>query len=288
MGHVEEQRSRGVRNIGGEFPCQAQAHEILGQQEVRRPLVDLRFVLADPKKLGRAEAGERGIRDELDELFRADARRDPIALRLAALVTPDQRRVEDSIALVEKHHAVHLAGESHGGDVFAAETRPLEHGADSLDSGLPPVLGVLLGPAGLGHPHGLVVAGRGAHHVAVRPHDHRARARRADVDAHEVGHEIVAPGFSPADVPPALIVAPGFSPAPVSSRVVSTLLRPNSSSGANQLFENPRMAILAVVYRARCERGSSKCNRPLPPSAHQASEYGRKTSAAKAAGLLFA
>ena len=71
---------------------------------------------------------------------------DLVALGGGALIVPKNRRPDDLAGLVEKHRAVHLAGKADGGDVGGLELSLLDDGADDLDGGFPPVVGVLLAP----------------------------------------------------------------------------------------------------------------------------------------------
>src|SRR5712691_12825799 len=141
---------------------------------MRRALVHFRLIVAHPEELRRGKPREGRVRDKLNQLFSADLGSDPIALRLAPLVAPDERRTEDGVRLVEQHYAVHLPGEADDGNVRAFEASLLERSPNSAQGRLPPVLGVLLGPAGLGHPHWLVVSSGRADDMTVRADDHRA------------------------------------------------------------------------------------------------------------------
>ena len=61
VGHVEQQRARGVADLGGVRPGQAVADVVLGQEDLADPVPVLRLVLADPEQLGGGEAGQRGV-----------------------------------------------------------------------------------------------------------------------------------------------------------------------------------------------------------------------------------
>ena len=66
-GHVEEERSRGVRDVDRPLAREHEADVVLRQQHVRDPLVDLRLVAAQPEELRGGEAGERTVAGQLDE-----------------------------------------------------------------------------------------------------------------------------------------------------------------------------------------------------------------------------
>ena len=84
--------------------------------------------------------------------------------------------------LIEKHEAVHLAGESHAMNLASGNAGFGEHAADGLASRVPPVLGALLGPQRALHPH-VFVHGRitGADDPA-RVHQEGPRPTRSDID----------------------------------------------------------------------------------------------------------
>ena len=190
MGDIKKQSPGSVGNIGGEFPRQAIADEILGKQEVSNALEDLGLIVANPKHFGGAETGKRRVGNVLNKLCRSHLVGDPIALRLAALIAPDQRGAQHRPGFVEQHHAVHLPGKSHRGNFRAFYAGLLEGGADGHQCRLPPVFRVLFSPTRPVHAHGLVVAGGCSHHVPVRSNNHGARARGPHIDSHHVSHKI--------------------------------------------------------------------------------------------------
>ena len=81
-----------------------------------------------------------------------DALLDLRALRGRALVVPEDRRAQHRTAVVLHHEAVHLPGETDG-----AVGQPLEHRLRRA----PPVLGILLGPAGVGGRERVALLGDG-------------------------------------------------------------------------------------------------------------------------------
>src|SRR5580700_9301420 len=111
----------------------------------------VRFMFANPEKFGQSEVGEGGIRNELDEFFAADGGMQPVALRLSALVGPDESRTKDLAFCVEHNAAVHLTGEGDGVDFLRVTGgySGFEATGDGKLGGAPPVFGVLLGPADL-------------------------------------------------------------------------------------------------------------------------------------------
>jgi hypothetical protein len=76
---------------------------------------------------------------------------------------------------------VHLAGEAHAGDFFAAEVRSRKRLPNSNAGGAPPVFGALLGPADLRRSEGLVVFGGGRDDAAAAIEDDGAGSSGANV-----------------------------------------------------------------------------------------------------------
>ena len=118
---VEEQGAGSVRYVGRQLSGKAEADKILGEKKVRHALEGSGFVIANPQELGRAESGEGGVGNVLNKPFRPHPAGDPIALRLAALIAPNQGRAKKPPSSVEQYDAVHLAGKTDGGDVRAGK-----------------------------------------------------------------------------------------------------------------------------------------------------------------------
>ena len=57
------------------------------------------------------------------------------------------------VGVIEDHQAVHLAGEADAAHLGAGDSGLRERAANRLTSGIPPVLGALLGPQRPLHPH---------------------------------------------------------------------------------------------------------------------------------------
>ncbi len=157
----------------------------MGQRTWRDLAEDFGLVLAHPEELGEGEVGERGVGDELDELFVADGVVEPVGFGLGALVAPDERGAEDAAVGVEHDAAVHLAGEADGFDLDAVAGGGcgFEGAEDGFLRGAPPVFGVLLGPADVRGGDGGVVGGVGGEDLACAVDEDGAGAAGADVDA---------------------------------------------------------------------------------------------------------
>jgi len=115
---------------------------VLGQQDVRDAPVDLGLVLGQPQQLGRGEPGQRSVAGQLHEPIEADALLDLLTLRLRAPVVPQDRGAQRTASRVERDEPVHLAREPDAGGVGGVEL------LEDLRRPAPPVLGILLAPAG--------------------------------------------------------------------------------------------------------------------------------------------
>ena len=74
-------------------------------------------MFANPENFCQGEVGESGITGELDDVFAAEGRVQPVALGTAAGVAPDERGAKDLSVGIEQDSSVHLACQSDGSDV---------------------------------------------------------------------------------------------------------------------------------------------------------------------------
>lgn len=103
-----------------------------------------------------------------------------------AHVAPDERGANDIPALIEKDSAVHLAREADRGDVFAGQIRARKRFAHGGARDVPPILGLLLGPAYLRGGKGPMIL-RGRRDKATRLIDEQgARPAGANVNSDNV------------------------------------------------------------------------------------------------------
>jgi hypothetical protein len=145
-------------------------------------------VTAQPQQLRRREAGQRAVAGAGDQLGEPDPLLDLGALLSRPAVVPQDGGADHAAGRVERHEPVHLPAQPDPGDVGDAER------GEHLLGRVPPVLGVLLRPAGPRRRER--IAGLGAR-------DHRARLvdgerldrRRADVEADRGAHlwELIPP-----------------------------------------------------------------------------------------------
>jgi hypothetical protein len=141
-------------------------------------------MLAQPQQLRRGEPGHRqiaGDRAELPHVFEFGA------LDLAAAVVPQDRRAQHAALRIQHGGAVHLPAESDRLDRGRIQT--LLHGDQHqpihrLQCGLPPVFGILLGPAWPRPRDRQRLAGAGTQR-AVAIEQHRLDRGGAEIDADE-------------------------------------------------------------------------------------------------------
>ena len=98
-------------------------------------------MLAEPQQLRCGEPGQRPVPRQLDEAGEPDAPFDLIALGSGALVVSEGCRTDHSAPVVDDDEA-YLTRQAE------AATSPSATSASADSGGAPPVLGILLGPAG--------------------------------------------------------------------------------------------------------------------------------------------
>ena len=66
IGDIQQQHSAGIGNFGREISSHAKAHVVFGQQNLPRPRIETGLVFSQPQDLGRGEARQRGIGNQLN------------------------------------------------------------------------------------------------------------------------------------------------------------------------------------------------------------------------------
>ena len=102
-----------------------------------------------------------------------------------ALVCPDDSVPHRLSVLIHRHHTVHLAGKADAGDLILGHVGLGEDDLQAAHHRVPPVLRVLLGPAGLGGGEGVLLRGGGQYRALV-VHEDALRAGGADVQTDQV------------------------------------------------------------------------------------------------------
>src|SRR5579875_931974 len=193
MPYIEQTGPGGVRDLHCRDAGEQKANVIFGQEHEPRLRVYLRLVIAYPQQLWRGEAGQRRITDILDKLARADLLGDPAALCVAALVGPDDTGTQNAILAIQQHNTVHLAGEAHPAhirSVHAEASRRHQARANGRRGRLPPVVGILLRPAGLRMKERIIDEGISQDTPIVSREESSLDARRAEIDAEQCLHHI--------------------------------------------------------------------------------------------------
>ena len=140
--------------------------------------VQLRLVPAQPQQLRRGEPGQCAVAGQLDEPGEADALLDLRALGGGALVVPQDRGAQHALLGVEDDEPVHLPRQT---------DRPFGQPAQDAFGGAPPVLRLLLRPAGMWPPERVLRARRGEH-VPLLVNGDALDGRGADIEADERRH----------------------------------------------------------------------------------------------------
>jgi hypothetical protein len=142
MPDVEEERARGIGDIGRALAGEPQPEEILRKHDRARPGERVGLVLSQPHDLRRREPGKGAVAGQRDQAIQADELLDLTALLRRPLVVPQDRRTNDPVGPVERDEPVHLAREPNRG-------RPAAEGGERLRRRGNPPLRILLGPARL-------------------------------------------------------------------------------------------------------------------------------------------
>ena len=156
---IEHCSSRRVGNLGREFARQSKTNVILGQQNMPYMFEILRLMIAHPQQFRQRKSSQHWIGGMFDHLRGAQKLIDPIHLRLAALVAPDQRWADDFVIAIENHQPVHLPRKSDAPDLIAVDSGGSQRTANRFECRVGPVLRALLGPQRLLH-HDVFVSNR--------------------------------------------------------------------------------------------------------------------------------
>ena len=95
--YIEESSTGCIRDVAGKIAGELEAHVVFRQQQFLYAIEMLRFVVTDPEQLRKSEAREHWVRGAFQNHFFAGGVIDPVHLRLAALVAPDQRGPDHAV-----------------------------------------------------------------------------------------------------------------------------------------------------------------------------------------------
>ena len=183
MLHVKQQHAGGVGVIAG-----VDARELVGQVVLREhDLCDLfevfRLVFAHPEELRGGEAREGNVRRQSRELVLADGIVEVVDLLKRASVIPQNRRANDVVGCVQRNKAVHLPA---GADAcnFTCVKAAQQLGNTGHNCA-PPVLGLLLRPAGVWEDERILVRDL-VHDRAGFIHQQQLARGRAEIDTDKI------------------------------------------------------------------------------------------------------
>ena len=187
---VKEAGAGRFGHVGQHPPRQPEADVILRAAENLHPREILRLLVAQPEKLAAGIAGEHAVIRVAQKSFHAArAPGNPVALLLRALVAPQNRGTNHAHFSVQRHKTVHLAGERHAANVLRVRARLRQHGSNAVRRTAPPVLRVLLRPAGTGRGKRILPCRRGDHPPRlVGKQALRAGRSNVKTDQHPPGH----------------------------------------------------------------------------------------------------
>ena len=182
---VEQQRARGVGDIGRVLAAQPQAHVVLGQHHAGDPGVDVRLVARDPAQLGGGEARQRAVAGQGDQALEADGLLD---LRAFGPVRPSFQSIAGRSTSPAASSATRpcICPVSPIAAIVPARPSCCQHG---LGAG-PPVRRVLLGPAGARRAERMRDLGAREHRAVVGGDEQPLDRRRPDVEAGEQRHGV--------------------------------------------------------------------------------------------------
>src|SRR5438094_2462958 len=140
--NVEVRGARRVAVLGHELACQPEVQIVVRQAHPRGTGVRLRLVCGEPRDLGRRVPRKNEVAHQRENSgLASELWRELIALRGRRRVVPELRRPDRSIALVQTHQTVLLAGYADATDLESFAADGVAHGdAERVD----PPRGVLL------------------------------------------------------------------------------------------------------------------------------------------------
>ncbi len=189
-GDVEQERARRVGDVRRPLSRESQPYVILRQHDPRDPPVLLRLVAAEPEQLRCGEARQRPISRERDQSIEPDALLDLGALDGCPLVIPEDRGPDDPPRCIESDEAVHLTREADPADLERSEL------CDRSPRRDPPVLGVLLRPAGPWSRERIPTL-RAADDLTVWPDGNCLDSGRADIETDDDSGSVSCHGRDP-------------------------------------------------------------------------------------------
>ena len=183
MLHVKQQHAGGVGVIAG-----VDARELVGQVVLREhDLCDLfevfRLVFAHPEELRGGEAREGNVGRQRGQLVFADDVIEIVDFFGRASVVPQNRRTDDVVGCIQRDKAVHLAAGADARDQFCVKAA--QQLGNTGHNCAPPVLGLLLRPAGVWEDERILVRDL-VHDRAGFIHQQQLARGRAEIDTDKI------------------------------------------------------------------------------------------------------
>ena len=147
--HVEEQRTRRVRRLGGELAGEPIPDVVLGEKKRAEPVVAGRLVLTEPEQLGGGKPLQGEVADGATQSVQAESGGHLATLLSGTDVVPQKRGPDYRTRAVEKDRAVHLTGQANGSDLHSVRkpADSVHDGRYGALCGAPPHLRALLRPS---------------------------------------------------------------------------------------------------------------------------------------------
>ena len=163
-GQIQQPCAGGVGYLAGDLAGHFPAQIVLGKQHLADAVKDLRLMPAQPQQLGRPEAGQAVVGGIAHGLLRREPGVQFLRLAAGALIHPDHAGVRHGAITPQQYTALHLAGQADAGDA-PPHTGDGHRLTDSPVTGVPPVGGTLLCPAGPGRYHVAFLIAAAADHA---------------------------------------------------------------------------------------------------------------------------
>ena len=146
-GHIQQIGAAGVAHFRAILPGQAEAHIILGQQNMPDLLPDFRFMPPHPQDFPGGEAGQRRVGGDADQPLPAHDPGYLIAFLLCAPIAPENGLAQHLPVFIQQHQPMHLPADAQSPDLGRGHTAFTDHLTNGFPGRLPPAFRILLRPA---------------------------------------------------------------------------------------------------------------------------------------------
>ena len=177
--HVQQQDTGSIGIIAGVHAGQPIIDVILGQHDLGDPAEILRLILLHPDQLGRGKAGKGDVGGILGQFILADHIVQIIHRVGSAAIVPQNGGANHPIVFVQGYQAVHLSAAADTDN--AGGVKALQQFPNAVHTGVPPIIGLLLAPAGLRKIQG-IFPGYGIEDLAAAIHQQQLYSGSAQVN----------------------------------------------------------------------------------------------------------